>query len=88
MRLYTHPACLQHDPGTGHPESPARLRAVLEGLDDPRFAQLERLEAPCATREQLLRVHEPAYVESIHANAPESGSRRLDPDTVMSPGSL
>src|SRR5690348_10334470 len=88
MRLYTHPACLQHDPGAGHPESPARLRAVLQALDDPRFAQLERVEAPRATREQLLRVHEPAYVESIYANAPQSGSLRLDPDTVMSPASL
>jgi acetoin utilization deacetylase AcuC-like enzyme len=88
MRLYTHPACLQHDPGLGHPESPARLRAVLEALDDPRFAQLERVEAPRATREQLLRVHEPANVESIYNNAPETGSLRLDPDTVMSPASL
>jgi acetoin utilization deacetylase AcuC-like enzyme len=88
MRLYTHPACLQHDPGLGHPESPARLRAVLEALDDPRFAQLERVEAPRATREQLLRVHEPAYVESIYNNAPETGSLRLDPDPVMSAASL
>jgi len=88
MRLYTHPACLLHDPGPGHPESPARLRAVLEALDDPRFAQLERIEAPRATREQLLRVHEPAYVESIYSKAPQNGSVRLDPDTVMSPASL
>jgi acetoin utilization deacetylase AcuC-like enzyme len=88
MRLYTHPACLQHDPGIGHPESPARLRAVLEALDDPQFATVERVEAPRATREQLLRVHDAAYVESIYANAPGSGSLRLDPDTLMSPGSL
>ena len=36
--LYTHRACLAHDPGTGHPESPARLRAVLEAIskgEDP-----------------------------------------------------
>ena len=88
MRLYTHPACLQHDPGVGHPELPARLRAVLEALDDPRFARIERIEAPRATREQLLRVHAPAYVESIYANAPHGGSLRLDPDTLMSPASL
>ncbi len=86
MRLYTHPACLQHDTGPGHPESPARLRAVLEALDDPCFADTERMEAPCATREILLRVHDAAYVESIFAN--EGHSLRLDPDTVMSPASL
>ena len=88
LRCQTHPACLQHDTGAGHPESPARLRAVLQVLDDPRFAAIERVEAPRATREQLLRVHDASHVESIFAHAPESGSLRLDPDTVMSPASL
>ena len=88
MHLYTHPACLEHDPGEGHPESPARLRAVLQALDDPRFASLERGEAPRATREQLERVHDAAYVDHIFTSAPAAGHARLDPDTVMSPGSL
>ncbi len=87
MHLYTHPACLGHDPGGGHPESPARLRAVLQALDDPRFAALQRIEAPHATREQLLRVHDVDYVDSILSGAPAQGHVRLDPDTVMSPGS-
>src|SRR5690348_11617532 len=88
MRVYTHPACLEHDPGDDHPESPARLRAVLDALDEPRFAMLERFEAPCATREQLERVHDKAYVDGIFASAPAEGYARLDPDTVMSAGSL
>ena len=49
MRLYSHPACLQHDPGPEHPEAPARLRAVLQALDAPRFAAITRCEAPPAT---------------------------------------
>ncbi|HEX7369212.1 MAG TPA: histone deacetylase family protein, partial [Rhodanobacteraceae bacterium] len=88
MRVYTHPACLEHDPGIGHAESPARLRAVLEALDDPRFAGIERIEAPRATREQLQHAHSADYVDSIYASAPTEGHVRLDPDTVMSPGSL
>lgn len=88
MRIYTCPACLEHDPGMGHPESPARLRAVLEALDDPRFAQLERIEAPRATRAQLERAHASKYIEHIFASAPREGHARLDADTVMSPGSL
>ena len=88
VRLYTHPACLAHDPGPGHAESPARLRAVLQALDDPRFASLERVEAPCATREQLLRVHDAVHVDAMFSAAPRDGFVQLDPDTVMSPGSL
>jgi len=88
MRLYTHPACLDHDPGLGHPESPARLRAVLQALDAPQFAPIERMEAPHATREQLERAHGIEYVDYIFASAPPHGQTRLDPDTLMSPGSL
>jgi len=89
LRLYTHSACLQHDPGQGHAERPARLRAVLQALDHDRHAALDRVEAPRATREQLLRVHSGAHVEHILGNAPpEDGTYRLDEDTVMSPGSV
>ncbi|WP_329741312.1 histone deacetylase family protein [Dyella sp. A6] len=87
LRLYTHPACLRHDTGPGHPESPARLSAVLRALDHDRFAALDRVEAPRATREQLLRVHRSAHVANILDTAVTDGSRRLDEDTVMSPGS-
>jgi acetoin utilization deacetylase AcuC-like enzyme len=87
LQLFTHSACLQHDPGPGHAESPARLRAVLEALDHDRFATVDRIEAPRVTREQLLRVHTPAHVDRILAIAPESGTVRLDEDTLMSPAS-
>jgi len=85
--LYTHPACLDHDPGRHHPESPARLRAVLAALDDPEFARLERREAPEADREDLLRVHSPRHVESILGAVPKTGHVGIDADTVLSPAS-
>ena len=88
MRLYTHAACLAHDPGTGHPESPARLRAVLEALDDSRFAAIERIEAPQATRAQLERAHDPTLIDRVFASAPREGHAQIDPDTAMSPDSL
>ena len=87
LRLYTHPICLQHDPGLGHAESPARLRAVLAALDHDRFAALDRVEAPRATREQLARVHDADYIDRILASAPAEGTLRLDEDTLMSPAS-
>jgi acetoin utilization deacetylase AcuC-like enzyme len=85
--IYTHRACLEHDPGPGHPESSARLAAVLEALDDARFASLARIEAPKATREQLARVHAQDLIDDVLEDPVDAGWRRLDPDTVMSPAS-
>ena len=85
----THPDCLGHDAGAGHPERPERLRAIQDRLVAAHLMDLLRQhEAPEATREQLLRVHHPAYVDRIHAAAPQEGRAQLDPDTGMGPGSL
>jgi acetoin utilization deacetylase AcuC-like enzyme len=85
--LYTHPACLEHDPGRHHPEAAARLHAVLSALDDPEFAGLERRDAPAAALDDLLRVHSPHYVEWILAAVPNSGRVAIDADTILSPAS-
>ncbi len=85
--LYSHPACLEHDPGEMHPESPARLEAVLAALEAPAFAGLERREAPPVERAQLARVHPEAYVDAVFEAIPESGYAGLDADTIVSPGS-
>ena len=87
LRLYTHTACLQHENGPGHPEASTRLGAVLRALDHDRFAALDRVEAPRASREQLLRVHTADHVARMLAAVPEGETRRLDEDTVLSPGS-
>lgn len=85
--LYSHPSCFDHDTGRMHPESPARLKAVLGGLETPEFAALLRREAPRASREQLARVHPEAFIDAVLAAVPESGHVGLDPDTILSPGS-
>jgi len=85
--LFTHPACLEHDPGRHHPESAARLRAVLDTLAAPEFADLERREAPEAALEDLLRVHPRPYVERLLRAVPKSGHVGIDADTVLSPAS-
>jgi acetoin utilization deacetylase AcuC-like enzyme len=85
--LYTHASCLEHDPGAYHPESPARLRAVLDALSIAEFAPLQRREAPEAALDDLLRVHPRPFVERLLAAVPEQGHVGVDADTVMSPQS-
>src|SRR2546421_10637039 len=85
--LYTHPACLEHDPGPYHPESPERLRAILEALEAPDSAGLERRAAPEAAIADLVRVPPRALVERLLAAVPEPGHRGIDADTILSPAS-
>jgi len=86
--LITHPACLEHENGPYHPESPERLRAVLAALETPEFAPLLRESAPEATAEQLQRVHPADYVAAILDIRPAQGETvQLDADTSMSAGS-
>jgi acetoin utilization deacetylase AcuC-like enzyme len=86
--LITHPACLEHENGPYHPESPERLRSVLAALEAEEFAPLLRESAPEATPEQLQRVHPADYVAAILDIRPEPGETvQLDADTSMSAGS-
>ncbi len=86
--LYTHPSCLKHDTGYGHPESAERLEALLARLEEPKFDGLDRRSAPCAERGQLARTHGIGYISKVYEMAPKTGEAYIAPDTVMSPGSL
>src|SRR5262249_50862577 len=85
--LLTHPACLNHDTGFGHPERADRLRAIEHALVDERFHYLAREHAPLADLAVIERVHPRAYVEGLHASIPKRDHNWLDPDTIVSPGS-
>jgi acetoin utilization deacetylase AcuC-like enzyme len=72
--------------GPHHPECPARIHAVEDQLIASQlFGYLQHCEAPEVTREQLLRVHDAAYIDSIASTAPLHGSVDLDGDTSMNP---
>jgi len=85
--LFSHSACLAHETGGYHPESPERLRAVLAALEAEDFMFLDRREAPRATKSQLALAHPPAYVDAILAAIPDDGLHQIDADTIVSPGS-
>jgi acetoin utilization deacetylase AcuC-like enzyme len=87
--LVYHPAYLAHDMGAGHPESPDRLRAIMQQLEQSgTLTKVTRIEPRKAEGEWITQVHTPSYVASLNQHVPLSGRVSLDPDTSMSPGSL
>jgi acetoin utilization deacetylase AcuC-like enzyme len=81
VALYvSHPSSLEHDTGP-HPENAGRLRAIDAALAGAEDLDLERVEAPLATREQILRAHTPDHYDRIESFC-ASGGGMIDLDTV------
>lgn len=82
--VFTNPRCLEHDPGPGHPESPARLRAILERLerDVPGVVR----EAAGASLDAIERVHPRRYLDQL-ADLSRRGGGALDTDTFLNSAS-
>jgi len=79
--VFTHPSCIKHDPGSGHPETPARLRAVLDRLKgEPK---VDVRQARPASREPLLAVHPESYLAGLEGMSARGGGA-LFLDTILS----
>jgi len=80
------PRYQEHDAGFGHPERPARVRALLESLAKSTRPGLVRVEPRPATPEELARVHSPEHIGRVGATA---GLQffAFDPDTQVSAAS-
>ena len=82
-----HPACDAHDPGRHHPERSERLAAVRRGLEPAFLAGAAKQVQPrAATREDLVRVHEPFIIDALEEFC-RSGGGHIDPDTAARPAS-
>ena len=80
----TDPVFELHDPGRGHPERPARLVAVHDGIGRAGLADaLIPLPSRAATAVELERVHPAPYLEMLEARCRDGGGN-LDADTVLS----
>jgi acetoin utilization deacetylase AcuC-like enzyme len=83
---------LRHDSGMahdvpGHPERPARIRALEGEMSAHEWFGASVGSAPAASREQLHRVHPEshvAFIESLSA----SGGGAIDADTFAVPGTF
>lgn len=85
--IFTHPDMILHATGAGHPERSARLTAVLDALADAGL-DADRRAATEAEVADLERVHPAEHVRAILEASPRDGTRALDADTVLSPGSV
>ncbi len=93
MSLYfiSHPACLEHHTPAHHPERPERLSAIDDQLITSGLGMwLDHREAPRVTREQLLRVHDGAYLDELAGLRPGPDETLCidGGDTYVSAGSL
>jgi len=72
-----------HDPGRGHPESPARLESIERQLETTGLTEkMVRVPARPASQEEICLVHDESYFRRVAGTA---GHRMmLDPDTVTS----
>ena len=85
----SHRECLQHDTSDGHPENARRISAIEDQLVATGLLDvLRHFDAPEVTMDQLQRVHTAAYLDALAALSPASGYVRVDPDTIIGPGSL
>ena len=85
----THDDCLKHDMGLDHPECPARMHAIKDQLIASGLLDfLSHYDAPKASKEQLARVHNSDYIDSIFHQSPQSGLMQIDDDTAMNPHTL
>ena len=85
--VFTDPFMLQHEPGAKHPESPSRLKAVLNDLTARPISRVTRGTPRQATDVEMKAVHTPGYLDRLRAFAGKL-TLQLDPDTVAGPASF
>ncbi|HAW60364.1 MAG TPA: histone deacetylase [Actinobacteria bacterium] len=86
--LIYHSLYLEHDPGLGHPERPARLTAICDLLEDHGiFSRVDLVSPDEAPTELISAVHDPGYVRAVAEMAARGGGY-LDVDTGLSGASF
>jgi acetoin utilization deacetylase AcuC-like enzyme len=85
--LVTHEHYLDHDTGRHHPERPARIPAVLRGIEGAGLDGCLSLVVPRpATKDELTRVHRAELVDALERFC-AAGGGQLDADTPVVPAS-
>jgi acetoin utilization deacetylase AcuC-like enzyme len=77
--LVTHPSSLEHVSPGEHPERPERLAAAIEGVAESGVETIH-VEARAATRDELLGVHDPEFLDRLEGFCSDGGGL-IDSDT-------
>jgi len=78
---------LLHDTGA-HIENAERLKALIPAIKNSHLSsEIDWFSPVAATEEEITSIHSPEMIEFIKQKISEGGGM-LDPDTVVSPGSL
>ena len=85
MLLISSTRFAEHTTPPGHPERPERAEVFTEVADAWREKGVRVIEPRPATRDELVRVHDAAYVDAIERTS--GRAMKLDPDTYTSPES-
>lgn len=88
LTLYIPREGLEHQTGTNHPESAARLETVLSLLEQAPFNILPQIAPGEVPLKWIKRAHDSRYIDRLEESIPERGQVHIDGDTVLSPGSL
>lgn len=85
LLLVTHELSLQHRTPPGHPERTERIVAAVDGLRSVSVPVVD-VEAPAVERSLLEVVHDPGYIDEVHAFC-VAGGGAFDEDTYAVPAS-
>ena len=83
--IVTSKSSLNHNTGSGHPESISRVTSIIEKLKKNK--KLIWKSPVSFDKDIIKQAHSASYVDSIENAFPEKGLVFLDGDTVVSPGS-
>lgn len=85
FQVFSHPDCLLHEVGEGHPETPARLTSILRGCASlPAHLPVSFQVPPPASISQLELVHEKDYLLRLEASCLQMSPIFMTPDNHIS----
>lgn len=86
--FYSPDLCQAHHPNPGHPESAARLAAVVQAVAQAALPHIQMASAPLADMASFSHAHDEDYIAQVRELVPVAGYNFLDDETVLSPDTL